>query len=347
MGGYDAGNTYHNRGEKKIAPPLVKLWQQALPDNSFSPDHLVVSSGIVLAAGTAVKDTVYALDARSGRPLWTFELPGAPRRHMCTSPACLGGLAYVGGDNDNLFAVDLRSGQLRWQHAGMNSMHYSQIKVADGLLYAGSDSGLWALDPQSGQEKWNDKTRRGSGDIAIRAGKLLHAGAAVNAASGAPSWNNDLMTGNRVAATDDLAFIAQGDRIAALSIADGKTLWKTVPQAGAFYMQFLLVGDSLYAATRQDGHIYRLDAQTGAIQRKRALKKDSSAWWSAANNMVFASTYDRQANKGAVVALAADTLQNKWSTSAAGYVWCMAVANGRLYVGVRGKKSSVIAYGNR
>src|SRR5262249_23181038 len=112
MGGFDAGNTYWNRHEKALAPPLVKLWEQTLPGHL---DSVVVSSGIVLAGGMGQdqKNKVFAVDAQNGRHLWTFTLPGGGSGGMDVSPACSGELAFFGGQgDDNVYAVDLRTGEL-------------------------------------------------------------------------------------------------------------------------------------------------------------------------------------------------------------------------------------------
>lgn len=65
--------------------------------------------------------------------------------------------------------------------------------------------------------------------------------------------------------------------------------------------------------------------------------------------MIYASTYDANTKQGAVVALAANTLQNVWSMPLPYNVSSMAVANGRLYVtGPGGTRSNMVySFGNR
>src|SRR5438874_11881596 len=63
MNGYDAGNTFCNRHEKTLAPPLEKVWEAALGGHV---EGVAVSSGILLAAGVDGQHKVRGLDAQNG-----------------------------------------------------------------------------------------------------------------------------------------------------------------------------------------------------------------------------------------------------------------------------------------
>jgi outer membrane protein assembly factor BamB len=362
MLGCDASNSFCNRHEKTLAPPLEKVWDCTLPGQL---DGVVVSSGIVLAGGDAEKDQkhkVFAVDAQDGRHLWTFTLPGGGAGSIGMSPACLGDLAFFGGQNDkNVYAVHLRTGELRWQHGEIESMYDASPKVAEGVLYINSNqSGLWAFDAQTGKEKWRDKGPGWQADIAIKGGKLLRPGGAYggglvafDAGTGAQRWRHtDGSTSFRMVATDDWLFVTYAgespvqvtegkdfkrfkyDRIAAFSTRDGKKAWETVLKEDAYHGGLLLAGDCLYAAT-PGGSIYCLDAKTGKIRKERTFKE---GWGRliAASNLIFAS------DKGGISALAPDTLETLWSTSLPGFQY-PAVANGRLYVAAG---SRIVAFAN-
>jgi outer membrane protein assembly factor BamB len=347
MHGYDAGNTFCNREEKTLAPPLVKVWDLTLEGNL---DAVVVSSGIVLAsAGTGQAHKIYALDARNGRRLWTFTLPGGGGGAIGMSPACSGALAFFGGQSDkNVYATDLRTGALRWKHDEIKSMYDASPKVASDILYINStQSGLWAFAAKTGKEKWRDKAPGWQADIAIMGGKLLRPGGAYGGAlaafdltTGEQCWRRTTgSTSFRLAATDALAFVTYSgdrpvaaggkfrrfkyDRIAAFRTGDGKKVWETVLKDDAYYSGLLLTGDSLYAATR-GGSIYCLDAKTGKIRKEQPFT-DGWGSLSGTKNVIFASSRD------GIAALAPDTLKTLWTTRIPGFRH-MAVANGRLYV---------------
>jgi outer membrane protein assembly factor BamB len=359
MNGYDAGNTFCNRHEKALAPPLEKIWEATLGGHL---EGLVVSSGIVVASGADGQHKVYALDAQTGRRLWTFTLPGGGGGAMGMVPACFGDLVFCGGQNDpNVYAVDLRTGKIRWQHGDIKSMYDAATKVVDGVLYINShQTGLWALDPKNGADKWHDKDPGWQADIAVKGGKLLRPGGAyggplvaLDPATGAQSWRHTAgSTSFRLTATDDLAFVTYAgdtpvevmddkdskrfkyDRIAAFSTRDAQKVWETVLKEDAHYSGLLLLGDSLYASTR-GGSIYRLDARTGKIRKDRPFP-DGWGKLIASSNVIFASS------KQGAVALAPNTLETLWTTPLPG-LQPMAVANGRLYAAGGAR---IVAFGN-
>jgi outer membrane protein assembly factor BamB len=359
MGGWDAGNTFCNQHEKTLAPPLVKVWECTLPGTL---DSVVVNSGIVLAGGmgTDQKNKVFAVDAQNGRHLWTFTLPGGGGGAMVVSPACHGDLAFFGGQgDDNVYAIYLRTGELRWQHRDIRNMYSNSPKVAEGVLYVNSNtSGLWALDPQTGKEKWKESNAGRQSAIAVKAGCLLRAGgayggalAAFDARTGEQRWHTEGFTSYEVCAREDLVFVTYAgetpaevtvgkehkrfkhDRIAAFASRDGMKVWETTLKEDAHYGGLLLTGDSLYATTRA-GRMYCLDPQTGKIRKERPLR---AAWGRmiATSNLIFATTRE------GTCALAPNTLETLWETSVTGD---LVAANGRLYV-VSGPR--IVAFANR
>ena len=298
MYGYDAGNTFYNRNEETLDPPLAKVWEFESPGDV---DGVVVSSGILLAGGSGDrKQQVFALDAQNGRHLWTFTLPGEGSGAMGMTPACSGDLAFFGGQNDrNVYAVHLRTGELRWQQGEIESMYSASPKVVEGVLYINSiQSGLWAFDAQTGKEKWRDKTQGRQAGIAVMANKLLRPGGAYGGVlvafdtrSGEQQWvHADGLTSFGVAATDDMVFatyagespveVTDGkdskrfryDRIAAFGTRDGRKVWETVLKEDALYSGLLVAGDSLYVTSRQES-IYRLDIGTGKVCVERPFKE--------------------------------------------------------------------------
>jgi outer membrane protein assembly factor BamB len=71
-----------------------------------------------------------------------------------TSPAIEGGVAYVGSFDHHLYAVDLPTGKLKWEFQAGAPIQSSPA-VADGLVYFGArDAHLHAVDIQTGQEVW-------------------------------------------------------------------------------------------------------------------------------------------------------------------------------------------------
>jgi outer membrane protein assembly factor BamB len=87
-------------GERKWSIP------PEIPHPEFQRSSAVLASGMVFFAGPDSR--LYAVDAGSGRLLWTRDIGGVPS----TSLATLGDHLYVGTRDDRFLRLDLYSGQL-------------------------------------------------------------------------------------------------------------------------------------------------------------------------------------------------------------------------------------------
>lgn len=71
-----------------------------------------------------------------------------------SSPAVTGGVVYVGSLDDNVYALDARTGAKLWSFTAGNSVQTSPA-VANGVVYAGSwDDNVYALDANTGALLW-------------------------------------------------------------------------------------------------------------------------------------------------------------------------------------------------
>jgi outer membrane protein assembly factor BamB len=116
----------------------------------------------------------YALDARTGALRWRFATGGErrfeakglhgmqPRNQTIpdafdvylSSPVVVGDAVYFGSGDGNVYALDARSGALRWKFKTGDVVHASPA-YADGVLFFGSwDSWFYAVDAATGKEKW-------------------------------------------------------------------------------------------------------------------------------------------------------------------------------------------------
>jgi outer membrane protein assembly factor BamB len=137
-----------------------------------------VSSSAAVVDGTlyivSYDGKLYALDSRTGSTKWKFASAG--ERHFeakgvhgiqpktqtiadpfdiyLSSPVVAKGAVYFGSGDNNVYAVDAASGELRWKFATGDVVHASPA-YADGVVYVGSwDSYFYAIDAASGKEKW-------------------------------------------------------------------------------------------------------------------------------------------------------------------------------------------------
>ena len=62
---------------------------------------------------------MYALDAATGHPRWTYTTGGA----VDSGPAVAGGTVYVGSDDHKVYALDAATGRPRWTYTTGGRRH--------------------------------------------------------------------------------------------------------------------------------------------------------------------------------------------------------------------------------
>jgi len=201
----------------------------------------LVADGVMYL--TEPPSTVTALDARTGRKLWTWSptLPkdvkhfGFPRVNR--GVALLDDSVYVGTLDAHLVALDARSGAVRWDVVVADNATGHAITVAplalDGKLIVGISGGeagirgfLDAYDARSGKRLWRSWTVPGRGEPGIEswAGESWKTGGAPTWVTGAydpelnllywgtgnpaPDWNGDGRAGDNLYSCSLLALDA-------------------------------------------------------------------------------------------------------------------------------------------
>jgi outer membrane protein assembly factor BamB len=123
----------------------------------------VQSEGIDSSAAIGVDGTVYvgagesvvALDPATGAEKWRFATTGDVESSPTIGPD---GTLYVGSDDARVYALDSRTGALKWYFTfpDESDTDSSPALGADGTVYIGSDKGtLYALDGRTGNLKWS------------------------------------------------------------------------------------------------------------------------------------------------------------------------------------------------
>ncbi len=151
-----------------------KIWQ--VPTGGRVRSSPAVADGVVYFGSMDGK--VYAVDAATGRAVWTFETEGVSidqkaagfdRRSIVSSPSVSGDLLFVGSRDAHLYAVDRKTGRLRWRFGHkIDSMEgtpeFSWVlgspAVSGGFVYTGSSDGRFfdAVRAESGEETWRFRT---------------------------------------------------------------------------------------------------------------------------------------------------------------------------------------------
>ena len=253
----------------------------------FQADKKIVGTPAVVS-GTLVfgstGDRIYGLDARTGRELWQIktDLP------IMGAVASDGKTAYIGGSDHKMHAIDARTGKERWTFDGVKGYIVTRPLLTQGMVVFGAwDSKLYALNQQDGSLLWTWNHPKGG----------LHY-------SPAQVWP---------VANKEAIFIADPQRaLTAISLKDGKTLWRTFQSKVRESIGMSADGQRIYAKTMQDSIVcYRATAS----EVKEVWATDCGFGYEHASTMlpevngtVYSSTKD-----GLIVALDNKTGRLKWT----------------------------------
>ena len=160
--------------EAKLPGELAEAWETDLGGLVTAP---ILADGKVFVAKTDDQEIV-ALDANSGKVLWTFSAAG----RIDSPPTWHDGLVLFGSCDGYVYAVDSSSGELAWKFLAAPQEKFTVVRdqvesvwpvagtvlVQDGTAYVAAgrstyiDGGiaLWGLDPKTGAVKSHSMNRR-------------------------------------------------------------------------------------------------------------------------------------------------------------------------------------------
>lgn len=255
-----------------------------------------------------------AIEIATGKPKWVFvaeyerkfeakNLHGLPSAAQTipdawdiftSSPAVVGGRAYFGSGDGNIYSVDAQTGLLQWKFPTKDVVHASPA-VADGTVYVGSwDSYLYAIDAESGQQKWSFKSGEdpaihnqvgfqsspavvdGTVYVGCRDAHLY----ALDAATGRKKWDYPTSKSwviGTPAVRDGTVYVGTSDssRFMAIDARTGRLRFNFDAKAYMF-SSAALAGDLAYVGNH-NGKLYAIDAKTGKLAwefRTEASKAD-------------------------------------------------------------------------
>lgn len=103
-----------------------------------------IAEGLVLCEDGYHDGSLLALDLKTGEEAWKLETDSlwnvtktALKGYAEAPPAVAGGIAHYVTDN-GIFALDAKTGELKWTSKGEESGDYSAA-IVDGVLYYWSD----------------------------------------------------------------------------------------------------------------------------------------------------------------------------------------------------------------
>ncbi len=136
---------------------------------------------------------VYALDAKSGSPLWAYEGLDGFIKKMHATEHTITFIAY----EDFVNGIDAKTGELNWRRDTGNWVP-SLLGVEDTVYFGSANTLVYAFDTTSGDLRWKHNILVGT----------------FNYVMGSPAYIQD-----------DLYFLTQHGDIMALNRSDGSLLW--------------------------------------------------------------------------------------------------------------------------
>jgi alcohol dehydrogenase (cytochrome c) len=174
------GKRFSSLQEIKIgnAEKLVPKWAyQTMAGGKFETTPLVVD-GILYATGQ--DDRAFALDARTGRPIWQYQraLPGDIRPccgRVNRGLAILGNKVFMGTLDSHVIALDTKTGNVVWDVTAVDYTKGYSFTLAPlvikNLVLVGISGGEYgirgfidAYDVNTGERKWRFNTVAGPGE---------------------------------------------------------------------------------------------------------------------------------------------------------------------------------------
>ena len=166
--------------------------------------------------------TITSANVSRLRQAWTFKLTGSAVASapgygsLAAGPIVAGGVVYLQDLEQNVYALRLATGKLRWEyHIGVpekSGPGPNGVAVAGGVVYGDTSATVFALSARTGKVIWVDRHLLNSGQGAfeiqpqVAAGRVYVASAygsgpgggeliALDAATGRPAWRFATLTG--------------------------------------------------------------------------------------------------------------------------------------------------------
>ena len=277
-------------GWRSTWPATPKTMWKASVGEGFS--SITVKSGRVYTLGNADgKDTVWCLDAESGKPVWKHEY-AAPRMGEVkpdypgprATPTVDGGVVYTVSRDGQAFCLDAASGKVKWavnlikDHGiGLPSWGFSSSPLVHGkMLIFNANAGGAAIDKENGKLIWKSADGEGSYDtpaVFEQGGRqrlaMFNATEAVctDAATGEILWRIPWKTSWKTHAADKIVhdgkmFISSaynfGCALLDVKAIPPKEIWRNKEMKNHFSTSVLY-----------KGHLYGID---GNVERGAVLK---------------------------------------------------------------------------
>lgn len=195
-----------------------------------------------------------------GRLHWSFPAEGP----IDSSPAIYKGVVYVGSDDDNVYAVDERTGSMLW-HSKLGDKVKSSPAVGEGYLIVGcEDKKLYSLDTHTGRIIWSFEAGNRISSSPAVVDNVAYVGSwdgnlyAIDVKTGALKWKfatEGRITSSPAVGPDMVIVSTHGAGSAPVAHAAPVQPGQAVPPPSNTVVQNGLLGGSVFALNTADGSV--------------------------------------------------------------------------------------------
>jgi eukaryotic-like serine/threonine-protein kinase len=184
---------------------------------------------------------------------WKFHTKG----RIISSPAVVGGVAYVGSTDGYLYAVDLASGAQRWAFKTGARITSSPAVDSGGVFFTSYDGQIYRVDAVTGKVQWKFATE---GERRF-AGKHLHG--YLPAGETMPDPYDVYLSSPAV--WHGTVYVGSGDgNVYAINEQSGKRIW-AFHTGNVVHASPAIVDGTVFIGS-WDTYFYALDAGTGQVK---------------------------------------------------------------------------------
>jgi outer membrane protein assembly factor BamB len=253
-----------------------------------------------------------SISARASVPsaiAWSFD----PGTVSGSGPVIGSGACYFTNLDGAVYAVDIRTGRVRWQ--ARVGRTFSTPALWQGRLLVGSDNAyLVALDATTGRELWTFVADGGiRTSLVVSGGSVFFSGEdffAVRIADGSLIWRSKMgwIAGMPAIVRDTLLACEQGSRLKALDLASGVKRWET--PLNDTIVSGLTVSEGQIFLGNEFGVMQALDSRTGKRLWSFPTRGFVPSPPAFADGTIYVGSTD-----GLLYALSAETGRERWRIS--------------------------------
>ena len=285
---YQSEKKWHaNLGSPIISSPLIQQ------------DLLIAATFDSWVKETAFlgKNSVFALNAKTGEQIWSFKIDG----DIFSSPCIAQGMIIVGSMNNNVWAIDIK-GHLKWVFETQGEI-WSSPSFNGEQIFIGSDDGFLYCLNLDGKIQWrtklNGKIRSSSPCLSYDNRIFIgtHSGTlyCLNQSDGTIRWNKQIAKPilSSAAVLKDKVFFASSDKkIYCSNYNTGSKIWEFETGDRIWSSPAITEDDEVLFFGSLDSHIYGLDISTGNQIWKFPTLDIIDSSPCIANNMLFIGARD-------------------------------------------------------